>query len=194
MHTRRTALSHHTKSSLEHRRKHAESKHAESCTKQEALYKTTDANCGRRRFRWPDKLLPIHRLRNINTIDDSKNATNSEPFQDPIYIRDMYMYQMHFFAAHLPSVSLPAESFLAPSAAWHAAGGRLYTRRKFGSRPGPAARALGVQSRASWQVSITRYIVPVYNTLYTGLGLAKYSILYTIYNIQQCLVYTVWSI
>ena len=31
----------------------------------------------------------------------------------------------------------------------------MYTRRKFGARPGSVARALGVQSRANWQV-ITR--------------------------------------
>ena len=41
--------------------------------------------------------------------------------------------------------------FLPLSAAGHA-GGRVYTRCKFGPRPGSVARALGVQSRGIWQV------------------------------------------
>ena len=43
-------------------------------------------------------------------------------------------------------------SFLALSAARHAGGPVCTPRRKFGSRAGSVARALGVQSREIWQV------------------------------------------
>ena len=64
--------------------------------------------------------------------------------------KHMTMYQVHFFRKS-ETVSLPAAGF-----SWHfrlrgTQGGRVYTRRKFGPRPGPVTRALGVRSRAKWR-------------------------------------------
>ena len=59
---------------------------------------------------------------------------------------------MPFFCT-LETVSRPAASLSSRLGGTH--GGRVYTRCKFGPRPGSVASALGVQSCASWQV-ITR--------------------------------------
>ena len=52
----------------------------------------------------------------------------------------------------METVSLPAVGLSSRSRLRGTKGGRVSTRRKFGPRLDSVARALGVQSRASWQV------------------------------------------
>ena len=67
------------------------------------------------------------------------------------------MYQMHFFCA-VDTVSLMAAGLPSrPRLRGTLRGGGVCTRRKFGARPSSVARALGGQSRATWQV-ITRLL------------------------------------
>ena len=58
---------------------------------------------------------------------------------------------MHFFCT-LARFSLLAAGLFLRSRLRGTQGVRMYSRRKFGPRLGSAARALGIQSRASWQV------------------------------------------
>ena len=51
----------------------------------------------------------------------------------------------------LASLSSPAAGLFSSSRLRGTQEGRLYIRRKFGARPGSVARALGCQSRTSWQ-------------------------------------------
>ena len=53
---------------------------------------------------------------------------------------------------HIGQIFSDRGPFLALSAAGHAGGPACTPRRKCGSRPGSVMRALGVQSRAIWQV------------------------------------------
>ena len=61
------------------------------------------------------------------------------------------MYEIHF-ACTSATFSVPAAGFFSPSRLWCTQGGHLHTRRQVGPRPGSVARALGVKSRAKWQV------------------------------------------
>ena len=61
------------------------------------------------------------------------------------------MYQLHFFCTSA-TFSVPTTGLFSRSRLRGTQGARLYTRRKFGPRPGSVARALGVQSRTTWQL------------------------------------------
>ena len=61
------------------------------------------------------------------------------------------MYETIFFCT-LARFSLLAAGRSSRSRPRGTQGARVYSRRKFGPPPGSVARALGVQSRASWQV------------------------------------------
>ena len=61
------------------------------------------------------------------------------------------MYEVHFFCT-LASFSPPAAGLFSHSRPPGTQLARVYTRLKFGPRPGSVARVLGVQSRAIWQV------------------------------------------
>ena len=56
------------------------------------------------------------------------------------------------FCCTLETVSLPAAGLSSLSRLQGTQRGRVYTKHKFGPRPGSVARVLSVQSRASWQV------------------------------------------
>ena len=62
------------------------------------------------------------------------------------------MYEMHCFCPFGPLFCSGRGSFSRAVGCEARRGSRVYLRRKFGSRPALVASALGVQSRAVWQV------------------------------------------
>ena len=62
-----------------------------------------------------------------------------------------YMYEIHLSGA-LASCFTPAVGLFSPFRLRGMQVGCVYTGRKFGAWPGSVARALGIQSRAGWQV------------------------------------------
>ena len=76
------------------------------------------------------------------------------------YMRGMstylYIYHVHLFCTSV-TISLLTARIASRSRLRGTRGGRVYTRRKFRPRAGSVARALSVQSCASWQVITGSY-------------------------------------
>ena len=68
-----------------------------------------------------------------------------------VYIIYVPMYEIYFFCT-LARFSRLAAGLFSRSRLRGPQGARVYSRRKFKPRPCSVARALGVQSRSSWQV------------------------------------------
>ena len=85
-----------------------------------------------------------------------KNIEHMRPRFDALTDRSATQHMCYVpnaqLCAHRPSFLVRPWRLFSRSRLRGTQGGRVYTRRKSGPRPGSVARALGVTSRANWQV------------------------------------------